>query len=230
MNNSMAVQDGAILESKSKIMSKIKKVIYYLTKRSFDIACSIIGLVFMIPLTLIVKISYILTGDFQSIFYTQKRIGKNGKEFNFFKFRSMIPNADLELEKLLKENKDLKNEYQLNKKLRNDPRITKMGDILRKTSLDELPQVLNILKGDMTVIGNRPYLPREKKDMGKSFDIIVKTKPGLTGYWQVSGRSDTTFKKRLELEEYYSLHAGLKLDIKIFFKTFAVVLFKKGAK
>ena len=230
MNNSMAVQDGAILESKSKIMSKIKKVIYYLTKRSFDIACSIIGLVFMIPLTLIVKISYILTGDFQSIFYTQKRIGKNGKEFNFFKFRSMIPNADLELEKLLKENKDLKNEYQLNKKLKNDPRITKMGDILRKTSLDELPQVLNILKGDMTVIGNRPYLPREKKDMGKSFDIIVKTKPGLTGYWQVSGRSDTTFKKRLELEEYYSLHAGLKLDIKIFFKTFAVVLFKKGAK
>lgn len=230
MNNSMVVQDGAILESKSKIMSKIKKVIYYLTKRSFDIACSIIGLVFMIPLTLIVKISYILTGDFKSIFYTQKRIGKNGKEFNFFKFRSMIPNADLELEKLLKENKDLKNEYQLNKKLKNDPRITKMGDILRKTSLDELPQVLNILKGDMTVIGNRPYLPREKKDMGKSFDIIVKTKPGLTGLWQVSGRSDTTFKKRLELEEYYSLHAGLKLDIKIFFKTFAVVLFKKGAK
>lgn len=230
MNNSMAVQDGAILESKSKIMSKIKKVIYYLTKRSFDIACSIIGLVFMIPLTLIVKISYILTGDFKSIFYTQKRIGKNGKEFNFFKFRSMIPNADLELEKILKENKDLKNEYQLNKKLKNDPRITKMGDILRKTSLDELPQVLNILKGDMTFIGNRPYLPREKKDMGKSFDIIVKTKPGLTGYWQVSGRSDTTFKKRLELEEYYSLHAGLKLDIKIFFKTFAVVLLKKGAK
>lgn len=230
MNNSMAVQDGALLESKSKVMSKIKKVIYYLTKRSFDIACSIIGLVFMIPLILIVKISYILTGDFKSIFYTQKRIGKNGKEFNFFKFRSMIPNADLVLEKLLKENKDLRKEYQLNKKLRNDPRITKMGNILRKTSLDELPQVLNILKGDMTVIGNRPYLPREKKDMGKSFDIIVKTKPGLTGYWQVSGRSDTTFKRRLELEEYYSLHAGLKLDIKIFFKTFAVVLFKKGAK
>ena len=230
MNNSMAVQDGALLESKSKVMSKIKKVIYYLTKRSFDIACSIIGLVFMIPLILIVKISYILTGDFKSIFYTQKRIGKNGKEFNFFKFRSMIPDADLVLEKLLKENKKMRKEYQLNKKLKNDPRITKMGNVLRKTSLDELPQVLNILKGDMTVIGNRPYLPREKKDMGNSFDIIVQTKPGLTGYWQVSGRSDTTFKRRLELEEYYSRHAGLKLDIKIFFKTFAVVLFKKGAK
>ena len=108
MNNSMAVQDGAILESKSKIMSKIKSVIYYLTKRSFDIACSIIGLVFMIPLILIVKISYILTGDFKSIFYTQKRIGKNGKEFNFYKFRSMIPDADLVLEKLLKENKKMR--------------------------------------------------------------------------------------------------------------------------
>ena len=229
MNNSMVVQDGAILESKSKIMSKIKSVIYYLTKRSFDIACSIIGLVFMIPLILIVKISYILTGDFKSIFYTQKRIGKNGKEFNFFKFRSMIPNADLVLEKLLKENKKMRKEYQLNKKLKNDPRITKMGNVLRKTSLDELPQVLNILKGDMTVIGNRPYLPREKKDMGKSFDIIVKTKPGLTGYWQVSGRSDTTFKRRLELEQEYSRRAGFKIDTKIFFKTFIVVICGRGA-
>ena len=230
MNNSMVVQDGAILESKSKIMSKIKSVIYYLTKRSFDIACSIIGLVFMIPLILIVKISYILTGDFKSIFYTQKRIGKNGKEFNFFKFRSMIPDADLVLEKLLKENKKMRKEYQLNKKLKNDPRITKMGNVLRKTSLDELPQVLNILKGDMTVIGNRPYLPREKKDMGSYYEDIVKTKPGLTGFWQCSLRSRGTFEERLKLEKEYSEKASLLLDIKIFFKTFIVVLFGKGAE
>ena len=230
MNNSIVFEDNALIESKSKVINKIKKTSYYLIKRSFDIITSIIGLIFILPLTILIKISYMLTGDFNSIFFSQQRIGKNGKEFKLYKFRSMIPDANLELEKLLKENKDLRKEYQLNKKLKKDPRITKIGNILRKTSLDELPQVINILKGDMSIIGNRPYLPREKKDMRENFDIIVKTKPGLTGYWQVSGRSDTTFNRRLELEKYYSLHAGLKLDIKIFFKTFIVVLLKKGAE
>jgi undecaprenyl-phosphate galactose phosphotransferase len=114
-------------------------------------------------------------------------------------------------------------EYKINKKLSNDPRITKMGRILRKTSLDELPQCYNILYGDMSVIGNRPYLPREKEDMGKYFDSIVKTKPGLTGYWQTNGRSDASFAKRVELESYYSHHRSFKLDLQIFFRTFGVV-------
>ena len=105
-----------------------------------------------------------------------------------------------------------------------------MGKILRRTSLDELPQLVNVLKGDMSLIGNRPYLPREKEDMGQYFDTIVKTKPGLTGYWQVNGRSNTTFEERLKLEEYYSNHASLKMDIKILFKTVYVVLFHKGAE
>jgi undecaprenyl-phosphate galactose phosphotransferase len=169
-------------------------------------------------------------GDFKSVFYSQYRIGKNGKEFKFYKFRTMVVNADEVLEKLLKEDKAAAKEYKINKKLKNDPRITKVGKFLRKTSLDELPQVINIFIGDMSIIGNRPYLPREKKDMGKSFDTIVSTKPGLTGYWQVSGRSDTTFAKRLELESYYSQHCGLKLDLKIFFKTFFVVLLRKGSR
>ena len=142
----------------------------------------------------------------------------------------MIPNADEELERILKENKAMAKEYKENKKLKNDPRITKAGAILRRYSLDEIPQFINIFLGNMSLIGNRPYLVREKKDMGDSFDEIVRTKPGLTGYWQVSGRSDTTFKKRLELEKYYSNHAGLRLDIKIFFKTFKVVLCWKGAR
>lgn len=229
MNNSK-VGVATLSENDTVKFYKLKMVIYHFIKRCFDIFCSIIGLIFMVPLIIIVKISYMVTGDFHRIFFTQKRIGKNGKEFKFFKFRTMVPNADEVLKKLLKENKDLREEYDLNKKLKNDPRITKMGNILRKTSLDELPQVFNILKGDMAIIGNRPYLPREKKDMGKKFNTIVKTKPGLTGYWQTSGRSDTTFSKRLELEEYYSQHCGLKLDIKIFFKTFSVVLLKRGAK
>ena len=114
--------------------------------------------------------------------------------------------------------------------MKHDPRITKMGKFLRKTSLDELPQFINVLKGDMSVIGNRPYLPREKKDMGKYFDDIVSTKCGIVSYWAVMGRSDVSFKTRLKLEQYYSKHQSLKLDIKIFFRTFKVVLLKKGAK
>lgn len=132
--------------------------------------------------------------------------------------------------KLLKENKKIAEEYNKNKKLKDDPRITKAGKFIRKYSIDELPQLINILKGDMTFIGNRPYLPREKEDMDKYYEDIIKTKPGLTGYWQVSGRSNTTFKKRLELERYYSNNKSLKLDIKIFFLTFSVVLLGKGAE
>ena len=142
----------------------------------------------------------------------------------------MIPNADLELEKILKSDKKLAKEYEMNKKLKNDPRITKVGRFLRKTSLDEFPQFINVIKGDMSVIGNRPYLPREKEDMGSYYGEIIKTKPGITGYWQVSGRSDTSFEKRLKLEKEYSNKACFKLDLKIFFKTFKVVLFHKGAK
>ena len=209
---------------------KFKRVLYISSKRVFDIICAIIGCIALLPIALVVKVSYMLSGDFNSIFFTQNRIGQYGKEFNFYKFRSMIPNADDALFKILRENKDLAREYKINKKLRDDPRITKMGRILRKTSLDELPQVINVLKGEMSIIGNRPYLPREKEDMGEHFGNIVKTKPGITGYWQVSGRSDTTFEKRLELEETYSQYASFKMDAKIFFKTFEVVLGTKGAE
>ncbi len=208
----------------------IKMVMYHGIKRLFDIICSLIGCLFLLPIALVVKISYILNKDFEPIFFTQNRIGLHGKEFKFYKFRSMVPNADKVLEELLANNEELAEEYSINKKLENDPRITKMGRILRNTSIDELPQLINVLKGDMSLIGNRPYLPREKEDMGLYYKNIVETKPGLTGYWQVSGRSDVTFQKRLELEKYYSNHASLKLDIQIFFKTFAVVLLKKGSK
>ena len=208
----------------------IKKYIYLGVKRLFDIVLSLIGCIFLLPIALIVKISYILNKDYESIFFSQDRIGKNGKTFKFYKFRSMVVNADEVLKELLKNDKEARKEYKLNKKFKNDPRITKMGKILRITSLDELPQLINVLKGDMSLIGNRPYLPREKEDMGQYFDTIVKTKPGLTGYWQVNGRSNTTFEERLKLEEYYSNHASLKMDIKILFKTVYVVLFHKGAE
>ena len=210
-------------------LSTIRMGLYLTVKRVFDILCALLGLIFLIPVTIFVKIAYMLTGDFSSIFYSQKRIGKYGKEFKFFKFKTMIKNADEVLFKMLEENEELGEEYRINKKLANDPRITKVGRFLRKASLDELPQVLNVLLGHMSIIGNRPYLPREKEDMGEFFNDIVKTKPGLTGYWQVSGRSNTTFKERLQLERYYSDHCGIRMDIKIFFKTFYVVLLRKGA-
>lgn len=199
-------------------------------KRIFDIIVSLIACLFLIPMIIAIKIATLLTKDTQSIFFAQKRIGKNGRHFKLYKFRSMIPNADQALFELLENNKELAKEYQLNKKLKEDPRITKVGKFIRKYSIDELPQVINILKGDMSFIGNRPYLPREREDIGIFYNDIIKTKPGLTGYWQVSGRSNTTFQKRLELERYYSKNHSLWLDIQIFVKTFGVVLFGKDAK
>lgn len=217
------------LIEKKKSATENKQLLYIFIKRTFDIICALVGCVFLLPIIVLVKILYILTGDFNSIFFTQKRIGIDGEEFNFFKFRTMVPNADEILFDTLRQDKILAEEYQKNKKLKNDPRITKAGKILRRTSLDELPQLINVLIGDMSMIGNRPYIPREKKDMGKYFDDIVKTKPGITGYWQVSGRENASFKKRLELESYYSNHRSLWLDIKIFFKTFKAVLGGHGA-
>ncbi len=208
----------------------IRKSTYLVFKRLFDILISIIGLIILIPTAIIIKIAYTCTGDFSSIIFIQDRIGKNGKIFKFYKFRTMVPNADEILFRSMEFDEALADEYNENKKLKNDPRVTKIGKILRRLSIDELPQFINIFFGDMSLIGNRPYLPREKQDMGKYYEDIVKTKPGLTGYWQVSGRSNTTFKKRLQLERDYSNNVGLVLDAKIFFKTFIVVIHGNGAK
>lgn len=208
----------------------IKTIIYLCIKRMVDIIGGIVGLILLIPIALVIKIISICNKDFAPIIFVQKRIGKNGKEFDFYKFRSMIPNADEVLFKLLEENEELAKEYAENKKLKEDPRITKVGKFIRRYSIDELPQLINVLKGDMTLVGNRPYLPREKKDMGRYFNDVVKTKPGITGYWQVSGRSDVSFKARLKLEQYYSNNCGLRMDINILFKTIGAVIGHKGAE
>lgn len=221
----MVLNDIESIEKEKKI-----NLGYRIFKRIFDIVTSLIGCILLIPIIIIIKIVTLISGDFNSIFYTQKRIGKDGKEFKLYKFRSMIPDADLELKRILKEDKKLASEYKKMKKLDDDPRITKIGKIIRKTSIDELPQFINIVKGDMTLIGNRPYLPREKKDMKKYFDDIVKTKPGLTGFWQVSLRSRGTFEQRLKMEKYYSNNCSLKFDVQIFLKTFSVVIGGKNAK
>lgn len=202
----------------------ISNSIYRVIKRSFDIIVSALGLIISSPIFLIVIIAIKLESKGPAIF-TQERIGKDGNTFKLYKFRSMVMDADKILFDLLEKDLDMTIEYKLNKKLKNDPRITKVGKFIRKTSIDELPQLVNVLFGEMSLIGNRPYLPREKEDMGKYYDDIVKTKPGITGYWQVSGRSETTFEERLKMEAEYSNQSSMKLDLKIFFKTF-IVLFK----
>lgn len=204
---------------------------YYGFKRVFDIIfSSTYGLCLLLVATIFVKIGYMLCGDFKSVFFTQQRIGKNGELFKFYKFRTMCNDADKVLEELLEKDPIMREEYRINKKLKNDPRVTKVGKIIRKLSIDEMPQFINILKGDMTLIGNRPYLPREISDMGLYYNDIVSTKPGLTGYWQVNGRSNTTFLKRLQLEREYSRIASLWLDTKIFFKSLPTVLLCRGAE
>ena len=208
----------------------LKKFFYFAFKRIFDLVISFIGLILLLPLLLFVKICYILSGDFHSIFFVQNRIGKNGKEFKLFKFRTMVPGADEALFQILSNDRELAREYKINKKLKNDPRITNVGKFLRKASFDELPQLINVFLGDMSMIGNRPYLPREREDMGFFYDEIVKIKPGITGYWQVSGRSDTTFDRRLELEMFYSNNYSFRLDLYIFLKTFMVVFGMKTSR
>ncbi len=207
-----------------------KKQIYFGIKRFVDIFAGIIGLIPLFICTVFIKIAYMCTGDFHKIFFRQERIGKNGKTIKIFKFRSMVPNAEKVLEELMEKNPEIKKEYLKNKKLENDPRITKLGKIIRKLSIDELPQLLNVLVGDMSLVGPRPYLFREKKDMGKYYDYVIACKPGITGLWQVSGRSDTSFKQRLVYDKRYATERGLRFDIKILFKTVGVVLGKKGAK
>ena len=212
----------------SEIFKSIKKKIYFISKRMFDVFASLIALILLSPVFLIVGLLIRLDDGYSPIL-KQERIGKNGKLFKLYKFRSMIKNADEVLAEMLKDPK-VKKEYKKNMKLENDPRITKVGKFIRKTSIDELPQLVNVLKGEMSLIGNRPYLPRELEDMGDYYNDIIKTKPGITGYWQVSGRSNIDFKERCKLESFYSKNCNFRMDIKIFILTFYVVLLSKGAE
>lgn len=207
----------------------IKKILYLVIKRFFDILIGLIGIIFMIPLAFIIKAVSIINRDYNSIFFSQERIGKDGKLFTLYKFRTMVPDADNILYRLMQTDEEFKKEYTLTKKSKNDPRITKIGKVLRKTSLDEFPQFINVFLGQMSLIGNRPYLPREKEDMGIYYKDIITTKPGITGLWQTSGRSNTTFEERLQLEKKYSLVNSMKIDVKIFFKTIIQVLKREGA-
>ena len=202
---------------------------YIVVKRIFDLICSLLGIILMLPIAIFVKIAYMCTGDFKSIFYRQKRVGKNGKIIGIFKFRSMVPNAQEILKELLKDPK-YKAEWDANQKFENDPRITKVGKFLRKTSLDELPQFINVFINDMCFIGPRPLVEGELDAHDGIHEIYEKVKPGITGWWACNGRSATTYEERLKLEYYYVNNRSLSLDVKCIFKTIAAVIKKEGAK
>lgn len=207
-----------------------KKVLYKITKRAIDIIGAIIGIILLIPTIILVYIARkILKEDQGPLFYKQLRYGKNGKIFKLYKFRSMCINADKKLKEYLDNNEDAKNEFEKTHKLQKDPRITKLGNFLRKTSLDELPQMINILKGEMSFVGPRPVISEEVEEYWVNKDKFLSVTPGLTGYWQVNGRSNTTYEERMLMELYYVENCSLWLDTKIFFKTFITVFKKEGA-
>ena len=204
------------------------QMFYLGVKRLFDIVLGFIGLILLIPITLIVKIAYLLTGDTAKVLYRQKRIGENGKEIRIWKFRSMVPNADEMLQQLLKDPK-FKAEWDEKQKSSNDPRITKVGRILRKTSIDELPQFLNVLKGDMSLVGPRPLVAGELEKYG-GLKLYQKVKPGITGWWGCNGRSNIDYRERLELEYYYVRNCSIYLDLLCIFRTALAVIKKDGAQ
>ena len=215
-------------------LSKYKKFVddkslFLFCKRIFDIFVSIFGILFMIILTIIIKIIFVLSGDFSSVFFTHERIGRYNKKFKIIKYRTMYKNADEMLKEMLKDPK-YKKEWELYHKFDNDPRITNTGALLRRLSLDEIPQFINILKGDMSLIGPRPLTMPEVKEYKNDKYKLLSVRPGLSGWWAVNGRNNILNKKRMKLELYYVDNIGICIDIKIFFKTIYKILSGDGAK
>ena len=194
--------------------------------RVFEIVVSLIGLIFLIPLTILVFFQNIKNGDNGPVFYTQKRIGKNGKLFKMYKFRTMVNNADEILAEMLQD-REISKEYEKYRKLRNDPRLTKFGKVLREKSLDEFPQFINVLKGEMSIVGPRPYMPDEAERMGEYYKYITSHKPGITGVYQIAGNERVEFNDRLDMDVRYHYRKGLLLDFKIALITMLVTLRRK---
>lgn len=223
MNNN---EFNIITLAKNKILFWDTNELYLKIKRLIDIILSLTAIILLLPIFLIIIIAIRLDSEGKALF-RHYRLGKNGKKIGIYKFRTMVINADEIFRNFTREQKE---EYEKNFKLENDPRITRVGNFLRKTSLDELPQLLNILIGDMSLIGPRPVVEREIEKFGNRKNEYLSVLPGLTGWWACNGRSDTSYDERIELELYYIRNLSFKLDIKVFFKTIYSVLKKDGAR
>lgn len=198
------------------------------TKRVLDLCLTAVGGILVLPL-LVVLASLVYLESGGSIFYRDLRMGRDGKLFPCIKFRTMVPDAEELLRRLLEDDAELRKEYYRYHKLRKDPRVTRIGRFLRKTSLDELPQLWNVLKGQMSLVGPRPYLPRESADIGASQGEILRVPPGITGPWQVAGRSQTAFEDRVQMDVYYVRDWSVWLDLVILARTLGTVLLRRGA-
>ena len=211
-----------------EIKNNLSNPVTYLTKRTIDYILAIILFILIIPLILIIGIIIKLSDKGPAI-YSHKRIGKNGKEFNCYKFRTMYIDADKRLKEILEKDPLKREEWQKYWKLKDDPRVTKIGKFLRKTSLDELPQIFNVLKGEMSLVGPRPYLPREWDYIKDESPIIHALPPGITGLWQVSGRNNNDYNYRITMDAWYVKNWNLWLDIVILIKTIKAVMKREGA-
>ena len=222
-NQNVSILSNTSMTGYERLTNKRTK--YRYIKRIIDVVLASIALVVLSPIFLIIALAIKLESK-GPVFFKHTRIGKDGKIIKLYKFRSMVTNA----EELIKAfTPEQMKEYKENYKLTNDPRITKVGKFLRKTSLDELPQLLNIIKGDLTIIGPRPVIAEELKKYGTNTEKFLSVTPGLTGYWAANGRSCTTYEQRMQMELYYIDNLSLKMDVKVFFKTIEAVIKREGA-
>jgi len=213
------------VQAEGKFLNEFEKSIgYYFAKRTMDVLGSLFGIIVLSPLMIIVAV-LIKIDSKGSIFFSQKRVGMNGKCFNMYKFRSMVANAE-ELKEKLKEKNEMSGPMF---KMKEDPRITKIGKFIRKTSIDELPQLFNILKGEMSLVGPRPNLPKEVVHFTDYQKLKLLAKPGLTCYWQVSGRNSIDFEAWMELDIKYIKERNLWCDLKLIFKTVRVLFGDQNA-
>ena len=209
--------------------NRLKSRYRTLFKNISDFTLSLAIFPFLIPIMLVIAYKIKRGNPHEKILFKQKRLGKNGKPFSCYKFQTMYENSDTLLEEYLKAHPEEVTYYDTYHKYRNDPRVTKAGHFLRRTSLDELPQIFNVFRGDMSFIGPRPYMLSEEKDIGEEIGTILSVKPGITGLWQVSGRSDVDFDSRVELDVWYIRNWNLWMDMVILFKTVKTVLIRDGA-
>ena len=201
-----------------------KKDFYKIIKTIFDLFFSLIILIAGFPIFIIIALLIKLSSR-GPIFFLQERIGKNKKSFNCIKFRTMHPEAEDILENIMTNNEELRKEFEETHKLKNDPRITNIGKFLRKTSLDEIPQFLNVIKMEMSIIGPRPIVENEIQKYGESYNKVISLKPGITGLWQVSGRNNLSYKRRVNLDCLYVDNMSPLIDLRIIIRTFGVIFF-----
>ncbi|MBP3961816.1 sugar transferase [Paenibacillus sp. DLE-14] len=219
-------QEAVMKVSEHQALQTYNNLVFYtLVKRMIDISCALLGLIILLPLFVLIVILIKLEDPKGSAFFYQTRIGKDEKPFKMYKFRSMVSNAEEKLKDLLD-----KNEIQgAMFKMKDDPRITKVGKFIRKTSIDELPQLVNVLKGDMSLVGPRPPLPREVAEYSEYDKLRLTVTSGCTGLWQVSGRNDLSFEEMVKLDLEYIQKRSVTGDLKIIFKTFKLLLGAKDA-